>query len=250
MPSAFNTDEGSTSFLNSEEQNPEIHWQNRARKFLSSKGSVILSNLLIFIIMLYYSYKADPADPDLVNICKSGNIKDPNVLAACEASYPGLVDSQQNGIAQRIATISAVGLPIMLYIFCSYTQNLGIVIRAYGVEPAWASISTILGLFVFVGWIVRACYCFGGLDSRYAFCAKSKQPTYRLLNDMLIQIGLMWLSDILLAGIAEYFSVKDISGLWISRWDDLRSGKTYNRYKRGVTYLFDPPPYQEIEPDN
>jgi hypothetical protein len=212
---------------------------------LSSHGSAILSNLLIFFIMLYYSYTAHPADPDLVTKCRNGNWSDPAVLAACRESYPGLVDTQDNAIGQRIATISAVGVPIMLYIFCGYTQNLAVVVRAYGIEPAWASCSTMLGLAIFCGWIVRACYCFGGLDSMFAFCAESKQRTFRILNNGLIQVGLMLASDILLAAIAEWFSVQDISSIWSSRWRDLKSGLVYLRCKKSIRYLFDPPPYQE-----
>jgi hypothetical protein len=226
---------------------PDVHWQDRARTFLSSHGCAIISNLLIFVIMLWYSYTAHPADPDLVATCQNGNWSKPAILAACQQSYSGLVDTQGNSIGQRIATISAVGVPIMLYIFCGYTQNLAVVVRAYGIKPAWASCSTLLGLIIFCGWIVRACYCFGGLHSRYAFCAESKQPTFRILNNGLIQVGLMLVSSMLLAAIAEWFSVQDISSLWSSRWEDFRSGLAYGRCKKTIIYLFDPPPYQEIE---
>ena len=246
MTSILSTESGDL-YVDLNSPKVEVCWQDRARQFLASKGSVILSNLMIFCIMLYYSYTANPADPDLVSRCQKGSWSDPGILAICRTTYPGLVGTQENGIGQRIATISAVGLPIMLYIFCHYSQDLALVIRAYGVEPRLALLSTLMGLFIFVAWIIRACYCFGGLNSPYAFCATSKQKSYRLLNNMLIQVLLMLVSCFLLGGIADYILIKDASAVWTARWNNLVSGVTYNKCKRTVVYLFDPPPYQEIE---
>ena len=227
-----------------------VTWQDTLKKFLVSKGVVILSNFCIFIVMLFYCYTAKPADPDEIKICKDYNWTSQQTIVICQDAFKGLINEQQNSIGQRISTLVVVGLPIILYILCEYTQNLGVVVRAFGIKPNWAAVSTILGLSIFAFWVIRACYCFSNFTSKYAFCAVSKQPSFRIMNNFLIQLGLMVLSTFLLIIISEVLSIKDISSVWYERYSNIKNGVYFRECKKNIIYLFNPPPYAEVVENN
>lgn len=221
-------------------------WQEIFKKFLVSKGVVILSNFAISIVMLYFCYTANPADPDKIDICKKYNWTDIQTITTCQNAFEGLINEQENSIGQRISTLVVVGLPIILYILCDYTQNLAVVIRAFGIRSNWAAVSTLLGLIIFAFWIIRACYCFSNFTSKYAFCAVSKQPSFRIMNNVLIQIGLMLFSTFILLLISEVLSIKDVSSIWYERYVNIKNGLYFRKYKKNIIYLFNPPPYSEV----
>ena len=123
---------------------PARYWQDTVQSALLSKGGLVMSNLAIMIAMLYYSYTANPADPDDINACGW----DSNAsMTFCRMAFPGLQNSQNRAVGQSICSIALVATPLFLWLLMSYTKYLGLVIRAYGIQTLCGALSTATGLF-------------------------------------------------------------------------------------------------------
>tara|TARA_Y100000389_G_scaffold198050_1_gene233859 strand:+ start:5938 stop:6576 length:639 start_codon:yes stop_codon:yes gene_type:complete len=188
-----------------------------------SKAGLAISNISILITMMYFSYSAHPADPKYVKACDFQ--KESVVPKACIEAWPGLVDSQKSAINQRMATICLVGVPAALYVILYYTKYLSIVIRAQGTTTFMGMFSTTVGVALFTGFVLRASYCFSPATDipSGAFCAKSVDPSFRILNNVLIQLGIMGASTIILVIVSDFFIYKSVRVLWGDRFAKFKS---------------------------
>ena len=75
--------------------------------------------------------------------------------------------------------------------------------------------------------------------------AQSVQPAFRLLNDVLIQFGLMAVSIVILVIIVDVLSVQDVSSVWTNRWARLRNGDVAREVGHSFVAMFvEPPSYR------
>tara|TARA_B100001287_G_scaffold275648_1_gene283888 strand:- start:958 stop:1713 length:756 start_codon:yes stop_codon:yes gene_type:complete len=200
------------------------HWQDKFTHVFFSKTGLAISNLSILITMMYFSYSADPADPKYIKACNFQS-NEAN-RRACEKAWSGLVNSQTSAINQRMATICLVGIPAAIYVTLYYTKYMSIVIRAQGTTTFMGMFSTTVGVTLFSGFILRASYCFSpaiAATPQGAFCAKSVDPSFRILNNVLIQLGIMSASTILLIIVSDFIIYKSVKLLWGERFAKFRS---------------------------
>ena len=221
----------------------DIPWQRKAKRVMLSYGGLLLSNLAILVAMLYFSYSSHPASDSDVVSCSLANLTDSRAVQACRNSLPGLKDSQKVSVDMRICTITLVGTFSIVWLVLDYTENLNIVWGARGLHGFLACVCTSTAMLFFAGLVIRSCYCFGGLHSKYAFCAESDVAAYRHLNNVMISLILMAGSDIILGYIAEALVSSDARLLWSERWQRFVSGETSGRILTHSKNLFAPPPY-------
>ena len=198
------------------------HWQDRFTNIFFSKIGLAISNLSILITMMYFSYTAHPADPIDINKCDFKKVEGETY---CIEAWTGLVDSQKSAINQRMATICLVGAPAALYVSLYFTKYLSIVIRAQGTTTIMGVFSTTIGVVVFTGFVLRASYCFSPATAvpAGAFCAKSLDPSFRILNNVLIQLGIMSGSTIILIFVSDFLIYTSVKVLWGDRYSNLKS---------------------------
>jgi hypothetical protein len=209
---------GDYSIFNETRVRPK-YWQDKFTRVIFSRGGLALSNISILICMLYFSYTAHPASEDVIHACDFTNSSG---LLACQKAWPGLLNTQKGATDQRIATICLVGIPIFLWVTLYYTKYLSIVVRAHGTSTNTGIFCTLFGLCVFMGFIMRASYCFHDLNYTLAFCAHSEDKAFRTLNNVLIQLGLMIFSTILLVLVSDYTTSDDIRIVWRERINYVR----------------------------
>jgi len=224
----------------------EIPWQRKVKRVMLSYGGLLLSNLAILVAMLYFSYNSHPASDSDVSGCSLTNLTDHQAVRNCQNALPGLKDSQHVSIDMRICTITLVGSFSIVWLILDYTENLSIVWSARGLHGFCACICTTTAVMFFTGFVIRSCYCFGGLHSKYAFCANSDSTAYRHLNNVLISLLLMAGSDVILGYIAEALVSSNARLLWQERWRKFVSGETSGRILVHGQNLFAPPPYYEV----
>lgn len=199
------------------------HWQDKFTSIFFSKVGLAISNISILITMMYFSYKAHPANPTDINNCDWDSVEG---LKFCKNSYPGLKDSQTGAIEQRLATIALVGIPAALYMSLHFSKYLSIVVRAQGSTTVAGMFSTTVGIAIFTGFILRATYCFGEINDKtpkWAVCAASVNDSYRVLNNTLIQLGFMVAFTGILVFISDFFIYKSVKQLWKDRFYKIKS---------------------------
>jgi hypothetical protein len=183
-----------TVLLIEEENSARRHWEDIFIEALFSVGGLFVSNMLVMVSMLYFSYSASPPSESDVEQC-FGNIS--QLPKSCQRSFPGLRDYKQNSTALRVAVITAVGGPLAIFLVMNLLKPLGVTLRAHGLESCRGMMSTFMGLFVIVLFVMRGVYCFSPVknitvSSMWA-CAKSEDTSYRVLNNTLIQLLLVML---------------------------------------------------------
>lgn len=228
----------------------DIPWQRKVKRTMLSYGGLLLSNLAILVAMLYFSYNSHPASDFDVSSCSLTNLSDSQAVGYCQTALPGLKDSQKVSIDMRICTITLVGTFSIVWLVLDYTENLSIVWGARGLHGVLACLCTTTAVLFFTGLVIRSCYCFGGLHSKYAFCSNSDSVAYRHLNNVLISLLLMAGSDVILGYIAEALICPDARVLWQERWRRFKSGETSGRFLVQGQNLFAPPPYYQVHEDS
>ena len=199
------------------------HWQDKFTYIFFSKTGLAISNISILITMMYFSYSAHPADPTDIKNCDWDSV---DGVRFCKSSYPGLMDSQKGAIQQRLATIFLVGIPAAMYVSLYFSKYLSIVVRAQGSTTCAGIFSTTVGISIFTAFILRASYCFSEVNDKtpkWAVCAESVNDSFRVLNNTLIQLGIMTVSTGILMFISDFFIYKSVKQLWKDRFSKLKS---------------------------
>lgn len=246
-------EDSEASLTNGETSTKHIHhWEDRFIDALFSVGGLALSNLLVMMSMLYFSYSANPPNPEDVNDCMDNITHLPD---SCKSALPGLKDYQTNSTSLRVAVIVCVGSPIAAYLVLTLLKPLGVTLRANGLTSLRGFISTSMGLLVIILFTMRGVYCFSNKFSTSGnvwLCAKSEDPSYRILNNTLIQLSLVVLCIMVLK---LSICIISVDSLWQCCEDYSKSVRTVReRWNIGrIQYLItttfsriDPPPYESV----
>ena len=77
------------------------YWQDHFDNVLWSRGMLLFCNTLIVMVMLIYSYTADPASNDEINICRDVFKNNTNTDYDCLNIYDKLQISQSNACSSN-----------------------------------------------------------------------------------------------------------------------------------------------------
>ena len=105
-----------------------------------------------------------------------------------------MVFLQKDAVDQRILTIVFGCAIFMFAVILKYLKNFAIIIRANGLVSWKGSVSTFIGI-LFFGYFIGRCFtCYshqeGPWEKRF-YCAQSKDPSFRVMNDTLINFGIL-----------------------------------------------------------
>lgn len=227
------------------------HWEDIFIDGLFSVGGLALSNMLVMACMLYFSYTAHPPDPDSVNDCVQ-NIS--TLPKSCQIAIPGLQDYKSNSTNLRVAIIVCVGSPIAAYLILTLLKPLGVTLRANGLTSCRGLMSTMSGLLVVILFVMRGVYCVSsGVSSISSgwVCAKSNDPSYRVLNNTLIQLVLVIVCIMMLKLVIWWVNMKSCWACCTDLGDSVstfRKEWKLHRIKYTIMTTFsriEPPPYSE-----
>ena len=232
------------------------YWQDHFDNVLWSRGMLLFCNTLIVMVMLIYSYTADPASNDEINICRDVFKNNTNTDYDCLNIYDKLQISQSNAVSQRILIIVFGCIIYMITIILKYLKNLGIVVRANGLVSWKGALSTIIGTILFAYFIGRCftCYSLGeGPWFNRMYCAKSKSLSFRVMNDTIINILIMAFSTFIFYIVRQILNIENWSEYLSNSRNNigsLFSIDSINKMKHNAIYLFytqPPPPYDNTD---
>lgn len=247
---------------NNQQDNENKYWQDRYIKRFFTSGFLTLVLLVILFGTLFFSYNAKPADPNKVEICLSHHNE--TLTNDCELLYKSTYKSQLDATHFRIFIITVAFLPVFSIILLLFTKHLGILIRAQGASTCLGIFTSLCGLSIILYIASFTFTCLVAYDKNNTltdklFCAKSVEPSFRILNNIMILIGFIFISFLIMMLINDWLQLKSnnisITTTYNDRFWYIFSPEARNNVTHSMTHYFipiEPPPYipYSCEEDN
>lgn len=209
------------------------NWYDKVTTILFSKGFIILNNILILSIVLYYYIIL--TIPNIDNILYKYN----NTYL-----YNDVYLYQYTAINERISIIILISIPYMLYTILLYTKIITNFLREYKLNICKGVISTFLGFSCFIYFIIHGYCCFTNINYKSILlrCSYSYNKQFKLMNNILIQMFLICILTLFLYIIQIVLHINELSDIKKNinlTWTSLTSIDTYNNLWKKTIYIFD-----------